>query len=191
MRKNSIAFLFCLSLCVIILVIYRSIPQSSYSIAQAQPTEQTLFDLIPCYPKNYRSPSLTKKLVIRTKQYIYILAVPIYLKNSSKDLQELIFERDIIKKSCKQHDFVDRPFADFIPEKAAIEFKEQRWRRLLQQMGTKKFEDLLNTPPEIPEPFFLYKEDVEAIARLGFKPGAKAKVIESQRDLDYLYDLGR
>lgn len=191
MTKKSITFLFCLGLCVIILVIYRSIPQSLYSIAQAQSTQQTLSDLIPCYPKNYRPPVLTKRLVIGTKEYIYILATPTYLKNSSKDLQELIFERDIIKKSCKQHDFADRPFTDFIPEKAAIEFKEQRWRRSLQQMGTEKFKDLLNTPPEIPEPFFLYKEDVKAIARLGFKPGPKAKVIESQSDLDYLYDLGR
>lgn len=191
MKKKAITFLFCLGLCGMVLVIYRSIPQSSYSTAQAQSTEQTLSDSIPCYPKNYRPPALTKRLTIGTKEYIYILAVPTYLKDASKDLQELIFERDLIKKSCKQHDFGERPFTDFIPEKAAIEFKEQRWRRTLQQMGPEKFKDLLNTPPEIPEPFYLYREDVKAIARLGFKPGPKAKVIESQSDLDYLYDLGR
>lgn len=106
-------------------------------------------------------------------------------------MQELIFERDTIKKSCKQYNFGDKPFTDFIPEKAAVEFKEQRWRRTWQQMGTEKFKDLLNTPPEIPEPFYLYDEDVQAIGRLGFKPGPKAKIIESQSDLDYLYDLGR
>ena len=191
MKEKIISLLFGLGFCGIILVVYRSIPQTPHSIAQAQSAEQTLSNSIPCYPKKYSPPVLTKKSAVGTKEYTYVLAIPTYLKDSSRNVEELIFERDIVKKSCKQHNFGVDPFTDFLPEKVAIDFKEQRWRRTWQEMGTKKFKDLLNTPPEIPEPFYLYDEDVQAIARLGFKPGPKTKVIKSQSELDYLYDLHR
>lgn len=189
MKGKIITVLFCLGLCGTVLVIYRAIPQLP-STAQVKPVEQPSSNsLIPCYPKQYRSPVLTKKSVIGTKEYFFVLAVPKYLSNSPRGVEELIFEQDIIKKSCKQYDFGVKPFSDFIPEEVAIDFKEERWKQTLQKIGIEKFKNLLNTPPELPNPFYLYKEDIKAIARLGFKPGPKAKVIESQRDLDYLYDF--
>lgn len=189
MKGKIITVLFCLGLCETVLVIYRAIPQLP-PIAQAEPALPSSSDsTIPCYPNQYRPSVLTKKSVIGTKEYFFVLAIPTYLNDSPWGAQELIFERDIIKKSCKQHDFGVKPFSDFIPEKVAIDFKEERWKQTLQQIGIEKFKNLLNTPPEIPEPFYLYEEDVKAIARLGFKPGPRAKVIESQKDLDYLYDF--
>lgn len=189
MKGKIITVLFCLGFCGTVLVLYRAIPQLP-PIAQAEPAlPSSSNSTIPCYPKQYRPPVLTKKSVIGTKEYFFVLAIPTYLNDSPRGVEELIFERDVIKKFCKQHDFGVKPFSDFIPEKVAIDFKEERWKQTLQQMGIEKFKNLLNTPPEIPEPFYLYEEDVKAIARLGFKPGPKAKVIKSQRDLDYLYDF--
>lgn len=190
MKGKIITALFCFGLGGTVLIIYRAIPQLP-PIAQAEPALPASSDsTIPCYPKQYRPPTLTKKSVIGNKEYIFVLAIPKYLTDSPRGAQELIFEQDIIKNSCKQHNFGVNPFSDFIPEKVAVDFKEERWKQTLQQMGVEKFKNLLNTPPELPEPFFLYGEDVQAIARLGFKPGLKAKVIKSQRDLDYLYNFG-
>lgn len=189
MKGKIITVLVCLGFCGTVLVIYRTIPQLP-PIAQAEPALPSSSDsTIPCYPKQYRPPVLTKKSVVGTKEYFFVLATPTYLNDSPRGVEELIFERDVIKKSCKQHDFGVKPFTDFIPEKVAIDFKEERWKQTLQQMGIEKFKNLLNTPPQIPNPFYLYEEDVKAIARLGFKPGPKAKVIQSQKDLDYLYDF--
>lgn len=189
MKGKIITVLVCLGFCGTVLVIYRTIPQLP-PIAQAEPALPSPSDTtIPCYPKQYRPPVLTKKSVVGTKEYFFVLATPTYLTDSPRNEQELIFERDVIKKSCKQHDFGLDPFTDFIPEKVAIDFKEERWKQTLQLIGTEEFKDLLNTPPQIPNPFYLYEEDVKAIARLGFKPGPKVKVIQSQKDLDYLYDF--
>lgn len=189
MKGKIITVLVCLGFCGTVLVIYRTIPQLP-PIAQAEPALPSPSDAtIPCYPKQYRPPVLTKKSVVGTKEYFFVLATPTYVNDSPRNEQELIFERDVIKKSCKQHDFGVNPFTDFIPEKVAIDFKEERWKQTLQLIGIEEFKNLLNTPPEIPNPFYLYEEDVKAIARLGFKPGPKAKVIQSQKDLDYLYDF--
>lgn len=143
----------------------------------------------PLLSKAISSSSPNEEISCWDEGIFFVLATPTYLNDSPRSAQELIFERDVIKKSCKQHDFGVNPFSDFLPEKVAIDFKEERWKQTLQQMGIEKFKNLLNTPPEIPNPFYLYGEDVKAIARLGFKPGPKAKVIQSQKDLDYLYDF--
>lgn len=192
MKGKVITALFCLGLCGAILFIYRAIPQFP-TIAKAELREQSPSSnlTILCYPKQYRLPFLIKKSVMGRKEYFYVLATPTYRNDSPQNLQELIFEQDAIKKTCKQYNFGAEPFTNFIPEKVAVEFKEERWKLTLQQMGVERFKNLLNTAPEIPNPFYLYQEDVMAIARLGFKPGPRAKVIRSQRDLDYLYNFNK
>jgi len=191
MKGKFIAALSCLSICATLLVIYRAIPQLP-TAAEAQltgqlPSPNSTIPTIPCYPKQYRLPSLIRKSVVGAKEYSFVLATLTYRIDSPQYVQELIFEQDLIKKSCKQHNFGVEPFSNFLPEQVAVEFKEERWKQTLQQIGAKNFNNLLNTPPELPDPFYFYEEDVKALAQLGFKPGPRAKIIKSQRDLDYLY----
>jgi hypothetical protein len=185
MKNTILAFSFLLGVGILSFFVYRSIPRLE-TIVQAQPSPN--LEDKSCLPKEYRNPLVNKSVTVGTKEYLYILAVPKNLNNSEKYAQELLFERDKINRSCHQLDFGANPFSEFVPIQVAIVFKQERWSRTLKVMGKAKFTQLLNTPPEIPNPFYLYQEDVEAIAKLGFKPGEKAKVIQSRKDLDYLYN---
>lgn len=186
MKKSIIIFFLLFSISSIIFTAFRSTSQQKQ--IPNSPESRKLSE-IPCYPKTHRKPIDIKKINVLQKEYLYVIATLKSAPDSKRSARELIFIQDKSRKICELYEPTVNPFTDFLPLEVAVAFKKERWRMTLDAMGVVKFKNLLNTPPEIPNPFYLYKEDVLALSRMGFKPGGKAIIIEKLSDLDDLYDL--
>ena len=58
----------------------------------------------------------------------------------------------------------------------------------LENMEAQEFEQLLDTKPEAPDPFFLFLEDVEALKKLGLTPTKNVFIVRDENDLTELFE---
>lgn len=145
-----------------------------------------------CFPTTHELPETGYITKHQQKDYFWVFA-PYKSPETTSSLpnpsDSLLFVSDI--KGCKKLENYNRgiaPLESFIPRPAAVELKSQYWSATRAGMPEQEFEQLLDTKPEAPDPFFLFSEDVEALKKLGLKPTENVFIVRDEDDLTQLFE---
>jgi hypothetical protein len=80
------------------------------------------------------------------------------------------------------------PASELIPFEVAVQIKQFMRQDARNLVGDREFRKQLNTPPEVSNPLYFYPEDVEALRRIGYKLGPKAKIIQKRSELEQFFN---
>lgn len=148
-----------------------------------------------CFPTTHEPPETGYITRHQQKDYFWVFAPyksPEIASSLPNPSDSLLFFSDI--KGCKKlesYNSTIAPLESFIPRPAAIELKSQYWSATRAQMTKQEFEQLLDTKPEAPDPFFLFSEDVEALKKLGLMPTKNVFIVREEDDLTQLLEQMR
>lgn len=144
-----------------------------------------------CFPTTHEPPETAYIATYQQKDYFWVFA-PYKSPETTPSLpnpsDSLLFSSDI--KGCKKlekYNSTIEPLESFIPRPAAIELKSQYWSATRAGMTKQEFEQLLDTKPEAPDPFFLFLEDVEALKKLGLTPTKNVFIVRDEDDFTQLF----
>lgn len=145
-----------------------------------------------CFPTTHELPETAYITTYQQKDYFWVFA-PYKSSETTPSLpnpaDSLLFSSDI--KGCKRLEKFNSgiaPLEAFIPRPAAVELKSQYWSATRANMTKQEFEQLLDTKPEAPDPFFLFLEDVEALKKLGLTPTKNVFIVRDEDDLTKLFE---
>lgn len=146
-----------------------------------------------CFPTTHEFPETAYITTYQQKDYFWVFAPykksPETISSLPNPSDSLLFSSDI--KGCKKlekYNSTIAPLESFIPHPAAVELKSQYWSATRKNMTKQEFEQLLDTKPEAPDPFFLFLEDVEALKKIGLTPTKNVFIVRDENDLTKLFE---
>lgn len=164
---------------------------SRQQVVTAQPRKLEPQSSIPeeirgCYPDGYLAPSMQAKVVKEDYTYYFVLSDsrPPEGQTESYSNGYFLFKSKAPYVNCEEYlnSTIHTTLAKYVPFPVAVDLKEQFWKWAFSGLPEEEIEEWLNTPYNPVEPQVFLPEDVDALARLGRKPGPKAKLADSWQE---------
>jgi hypothetical protein len=150
--------------------------------SKAQSTDRIPQQISKCYPSDRRPPTQLHQVNRGQTTYFFGVAELASEQGNAGNGFLLFMSKPPLKCQEFLRGGLFNKLSAHVPLDVALDLKEQYWQSHLDQYGRDDLLELLNTPFDGPHPLFFLNEDVAALSRLGYKPGPKATIADSERE---------